>query len=239
MIPEAMVALCEATKFASNATCSEDYQAGSFGAIFTQILALGDMAGLDGEYVCASLSTTFCKNPFALPSKPTFPKPKPSNYALPKASGKRVKVLHMSDLHLDPRFDYHTESNCSSSLCCRPSGSSNQITVPAPLYGAYKCDTPYFLASAALESVGPLTGTSHKNTTCDWDFFAWSIYTGDLVSHDPQNQLSRNYTQYAEYSVYHMLKSYIPSGPIFPGKSNILLSQITRTKLIFFSPRQP
>lgn len=221
MIPDAMVALCEATKFASNATCSDDYQAGSFGAIYTQILALGDMAGLDGEYVCASLSTHFCKSPYALPSNPTFPKPKPSMYTIPKASGKRVKVLHMSDFHLDPRYDYHTESNCSSGLCCRPStSSSSQVTVPAPLYGAFKCDTPYFLGTAALASIGPLTGTTHENKTTDSDQFAWTVYTGDLVSHDSQNQLSRNYTQYAEYSVYHMLKSYIPSGPIFPVLGN-------------------
>lgn len=34
MIPDAMVALCEATKFASNATCSDNYQAGSFVSVF-------------------------------------------------------------------------------------------------------------------------------------------------------------------------------------------------------------
>ena len=45
-------------------------------------------------------------------------------------------------------------------------------------------DTPFALALSALESIPALTDT--KDTG-----FAWTIYTGDLVSHDPDNQLSR------------------------------------------------
>jgi sphingomyelin phosphodiesterase len=37
---------------------------------------------------------------------------------------------------------------------------------------------------AALEAIPTLTGT--KDTG-----FAWTLYTGDLGSHDPDNQLSR------------------------------------------------
>ena len=221
MVPDAMVALCKATKFHSNTTCEEDFEATTFGAIWTQVLALGDMAGMDGQYVCNDLSSTFCPSPYALPSNTTgLWGPKPANVAAPPASGKRVKVLHLSDFHLDPRYDVGQESNCSSSLCCRPGdNTTSTITVPAPLYGAYECDTPYFLGIAALRSIGPLTGTSYSNS-CASDQFAWTVYTGDLVSHDSQNQLSRNYTDYAETSIYQMFKSYIPSGPIFPVLGN-------------------
>jgi hypothetical protein len=45
-------------------------------------------------------------------------------------------------------------------------------------------DTPYALALAALESIPTLTNTKDSG-------FAWTVYTGDLVSHDPDNQLSR------------------------------------------------
>lgn len=45
-------------------------------------------------------------------------------------------------------------------------------------------DTPYALALAALESIPTLTNTENTG-------FAWTLYTGDLVSHDPDNQLSR------------------------------------------------
>ena len=44
-------------------------------------------------------------------------------------------------------------------------------------------DTPYSLALAALQAIPVLSGTKTG--------FAWTVYTGDLVSHDPDNQLSR------------------------------------------------
>ncbi len=99
-LPDAMIALCQASKFASNASCISTYEAGSFGASWTQILAKAELAGLDGRYICSSLSTTFCPSPPVTPVKATFPKSRPTNLKQPSRSGKRVKVLHMSDLHL-------------------------------------------------------------------------------------------------------------------------------------------
>ena len=45
-------------------------------------------------------------------------------------------------------------------------------------------DTPFSLAAAVLEAIPVLAGTEKSG-------FAWTIYTGDLVSHDAENQLSR------------------------------------------------
>ncbi|KAF8900816.1 hypothetical protein CPB84DRAFT_1847062 [Gymnopilus junonius] len=47
------------------------------------------------------------------------------------------------------------------------------------------------LALTALEAIPALTGTKKTG-------FAYTIYTGDLVSHDPDNQLGRAYTEYTE-----------------------------------------
>ncbi len=66
---------------------------------------------------------------------------------------------------------------------------------------------------AALQAVGPLTGT---NSSCP---LAWTVYTGDLVSHDPQSELSRLYTEYAEDSIYYMFSQYL-TGPVFPVLGN-------------------
>lgn len=120
-VPDAMVSLCQKYRFHSNDTCEEDFKASTFGAVWTQILRYGDVAGLDGRYICASLSTSFCTMPTTSPLDTTglFPKPKPKNARVPKASGKRVKVAHLSDFHLDPRYDVGGEANCSSSMCCR------------------------------------------------------------------------------------------------------------------------
>jgi hypothetical protein len=120
-VPDAMVSLCQKFQFHNNATCEEDFKATTFGAVWTQILRYADVAGLDGNYICASLSTSFCPAPKTSPLDTTslFPKPKPKNPRVPKASGKRVKVAHLSDFHLDPRYDVGGEANCSSSFCCR------------------------------------------------------------------------------------------------------------------------
>jgi hypothetical protein len=213
LVPGAMVQLCELYKFHSNATCQVDFAAANDGAIWTQILAFADVEGEDGKYICNSLSSTFCPKPYAIPQKPVFPKPKPAIVRAPKASGKRVKVLHVSDMHIDPRYSVNSEGNCSSNLCCRannPNPNVQGISVPASAFGYFECDSPYFLAAAALESVGPLTGTSKTGES-----LGFTIFTGgecrsmprvvrtsdaetDLTSHDPQNQLSQLYNEYSE-----------------------------------------
>jgi hypothetical protein len=130
-----------------------------------------------------------------------------------------VKVVHLSDFHLDARYSVGSEANCSSSLCCRsnnpnPSAKAGQVLLPAPYYGSFKCDSPYGLGLAALQSVGPLTGTSKSG-----DPLAFSIYTGDLTSHDPENEMSMELVEYTETSVYGMFKSYL-TGPVFAALGN-------------------
>lgn len=70
-----------------------------------------------------------------------------------------------------------------------------------------RCDSPYALGLAALQSIGPLTGTGTGTDQAD---VAWTIYTGDLVSHDSQNQLSRAYVEYAETSKQGVTKQSSP-----------------------------
>ncbi|KAM6490038.1 Ser/Thr protein phosphatase family protein [Amanita muscaria] len=220
-VPDAMVSLCEAYQFKSNASCQLGYTGSTFGAVWTQVLRYADVEGLDGQYICSSIGG-FCNSPKTRPLDTTglFPKPKPTNAHAPKASGKRVKVAHLSDFHLDARYHAGSEANCTTGLCCRTNGynsnSPNQTLLPAPLLGWFKCDTPYFLGVAALQAVGPLTGTGKG---IDEEPLGWSIYTGDLVAHDPQNQLSRAFAEYTETSVYHMFKHYV-TGPVFAALGN-------------------
>lgn len=217
-VPETLVTLCKHYSWHNAETCEEDFETTTFGAVWTQIIALGDVSGLDGRYMCNSFWPNSCTKPPAYPvvnATSMFAKPKPANATAPKASGKRVKVLHMSDLHLDPRYAVASEANCTSGLCCRSNVnntalSAGQVSSPAPLYGSFLCDTPYFLATAAFQSIHPLTNTTDGNASS----LGWTVYTGDLVSHDPQTQLSRAYTEYTETSVYSMMH-YFLKGPVF------------------------
>ncbi|KAJ5924315.1 hypothetical protein N7466_008502 [Penicillium verhagenii] len=222
MAPEAMVRLCKAFQFASNVTCENDYSIHAFGTIWTQVLAYADVEGLDGQYICHSLKSSFCPQPMTRPLNASswFPKPKPPNAHAPKASGERVKVLHMSDFHLDSRFAVSSEANCSSKLCCRSDNhnehSEDKALIPATPYGNFKCDTPYDLGLAALQAVAPLTGTGKGD--CD-EHLAWTIYTGDLMSHDPEPQISHEYLEYTETSIFQMFKEYL-TGPVFAALGN-------------------
>ena len=45
-------------------------------------------------------------------------------------------------------------------------------------------DTPFALMMAAMEAIPALTQTEDSG-------FAWTMYTGDLVSHDKEGELSR------------------------------------------------
>ncbi|APA15981.1 hypothetical protein sscle_16g107510 [Sclerotinia sclerotiorum 1980 UF-70] len=215
-VPDALVSLCQATGFAKNTACKNNYAPGSWGAIWTQVLSFANVSGSDGQYICSSLSTSYCPTPTAITLNTTgLWKPKPIKAKAPKPSGKRKKVLHLSDFHLDPRYQVASEASCSSGMCCRYTNAPTSPAVfPAPLYGSYKCDTPYFLALAALQSIGALTGTGVPGSEP-----AFTIYTGDLVSHDPQNQMSRAYVEYTETSIFSILKSYI-KNPIFPVLGN-------------------
>ncbi|OJD35498.1 ser thr protein phosphatase family protein [Diplodia corticola] len=219
-LPDAMVDLCKQYQLHSNTKCEEDFATNTFGSIWTQVLRFADLDGFDANYICNSLSKAFCpkQNTAPLDMATLFPKPKPADATAPKPSGNRVKVLHMSDIHLDPRYSAASEANCSASMCCRSNVEnsalgSGQISFPAPLFGAYECDTPYDLSLAALQAVGPLTGT------CKEAPLGWTVYTGDLVSHDPQSQLSRAYVEYTETSVYTMFKKYL-TGPVFAALGN-------------------
>ena len=216
-LPQLFITLCEATGFASNSSCQATYSAEALGSIWTQVLAYADVTGQDGLYICNSLSSTFCpkQRANALNMTGLFPKPKITNAIAPKPSGKRAKVVHLSDLHLDPRYLVSSEANCTSGFCCRTdveaAGPNGSVALPASLYGAFKCDSPYDLLAAAMESIDPLTGINAEK--------GFAIYTGDSAAHDAANQISRKYTEYCENSVYNFMKSYI-KWPVYATLGN-------------------
>jgi hypothetical protein len=222
LVPNTMVNLCKAFGFHANETCEQDFASNAFGPVWTQVLAYADVEGLDGQYICHSLHEKWCDAPTtsSLDTSNLFPKPKPANAQAPKASGERVKVLHLSDFHLDARYAVNSEANCSSNLCCRSDNyndlSEDETLISASAYGSFLCDTPYDLGLAALQAIGPLTGTGKGKND---DHFAWTLYTGDLVSHDPAPQSSKALTQYTETSIYGMFEHYL-SGPVFAALGN-------------------
>lgn len=112
-------------------------------------------------------------------------------------------TANLSHQSLHTGYMVGSEANCISSLCCRDGGTaaSNETSVPAPWFGAYlwyvsrpglrgidpsrsSSDSPLSLVTATLQAIPVLAGTENNP-------FDWTIYTGDLLSHDPFNELSR------------------------------------------------
>ncbi|KAL6304766.1 Metallo-dependent phosphatase [Sparassis latifolia] len=213
------VRVCEYFNYSSTLGCETDYGIYYLGSVVTQIASYADVGGYDGQGLCWHF-LGLCPRPPTSPLDLTnwFAKPKPDPLPPPKQpSGQLIKVLHLSDMHLDPRYTNGAEANCSSYLCCRDNvynaDSPDEIVLPASRYGAYSCDTPYSLMWAALEAIPTLTGTEETP-------FDFMVYTGDLVSHDPDNQLSRQYVMYTETVMYDLMKRLIGNNPVYPVLGN-------------------
>ncbi|KAH9950917.1 Metallo-dependent phosphatase-like protein [Amylocystis lapponica] len=215
--PNLAVRVCEYFNYST--TCEQEYGFYTMGTVITQLMTFADVGGYDGQSIC-NIFLGLCPLPPTSPLDLTnwFAKPKPNPLPPPrKATGERLKVLHVSDLHIDPRYTNGAEADCSAYLCCRPgsfnSGSPNQTVLPAPRYGAYDCDAPYSLILAALEAIPILAGANEKPI----DF---TVFTGDLLSHDPEWELSRQYTLYTETVMYDLLKRTLGSSPVYAVLGN-------------------
>ncbi|KAF9236005.1 sphingomyelin phosphodiesterase [Melanogaster broomeanus] len=205
--------------FNYSTTCYDEYSVLALGSVFTQVVALADVGGYDGQVLCSKFSN-LCPIPPPVPLNLTswFAKPKPNPLPPPKQpSGERLKVLHVSDIHIDPRYATGAEANCSQYMCCRDNAYNtdfpDQILLPASRYGAYYCDTPLSLMVSAMQAIPPLTGTEGTG-------FNFSIFTGDLTSHDTDNQYSRAYVEYAEVMVYNLLKKFLGPAPVYATVGN-------------------
>ncbi|EJD04893.1 uncharacterized protein FOMMEDRAFT_18613 [Fomitiporia mediterranea MF3/22] len=210
--PAAVVAMCQAFKLSSN--CNTAFGPLALGSVITQVVARADVEGFDGQMMCQNFLSA-CPLPptSALNLTNWFAKPKPNPLPPPKKpSGKRLKVLSLSDIHLDARYATGAEANCTSGLCCREgnvaTSSPNQTLVPAPRFGAFLCDSPYSLTLSALEAIPVLTGTQDTG-------FAWTLYNGDLVAHDTDAQLSQAYVEYVETVIFDLIKRMLKAGPTY------------------------
>lgn len=95
----------------------------------------------------------------------------------------------------------------------------------------YISDSPVSLVLAALKAIPQLAGTEETG-------FAWTLYTGDLVSHDPENESSRyiyrspihtlnvgwswlrELVEYTETMIFDLFKRLLGSGPVYATMGN-------------------
>lgn len=118
-----------------------------------------DMDGTDGQLVCAYMFG-LCQLPPPPPVNTTAlfnGTTKPKAKTLTPSKKDPLRVLHISDYHLDLRYVVGSEANCPSQLggtvCCRVYPYTNvsaSVDEPASLFGNYLCDTPDALATSVF-----------------------------------------------------------------------------------------
>ncbi|KAJ7218481.1 sphingomyelin phosphodiesterase [Mycena pura] len=99
-----------------------------------------------------------------------FPKPAPAHPKVFTSRGRpTVRVVHISDVHIDRMYTVGAEANCTKSICCREFDDSPAVpTVPAGPNGNVRCDSPVTLADSMLAEIERLRPR-------------FSIFTGDVV----------------------------------------------------------
>ncbi|PWN47925.1 sphingomyelin phosphodiesterase [Violaceomyces palustris] len=252
-VPRVLTELCEAFKFKSDAaTCQSTYSASVLGSIYAQVLSYADFdseQSTDGQYICymvlgASISECPLPTPRELDDEfldewfggrekrvaPELPETRTRRGPGEKTKdGSNLRVLHMSDIHVDPRYFVGGEAGCTNGQCCRYDsyngtlvdtkthpfvpgtlGASN-TSRPASYWGDFHCDSPWPLVLAALGSVKSLNGGKEVDMT---------LFTGDMVTHDEADHVSRELVTYTQQAVFDLMRAYLGKGPVFSAIGN-------------------
>ncbi|EXJ64067.1 hypothetical protein A1O7_00403 [Cladophialophora yegresii CBS 114405] len=204
-----------------SASCESHFSGvGGFGPYLAQLFSKMSLATGDMHHFC-SVNYNLCTEeaPILIDEDLYFtPKPESANIA-PEPSAQTFNVLHLSDWHLDPRYDIGSEGNCSNYMCCRPysvntelSTDSRNPSIPASRFGSFLCDSPADLALSAFVNMPGFF---------DMDDLAFSIFTGDIVSHDPEDILSQDYVSYEEEVTFKVFKRMLGDNiPIYAALGN-------------------
>ena len=221
VITDLLIRLCNLYKFSIfAATCESEFSGvGGLGPYWAQLFA--KMSETTGDYQAwCHYNYDTCSVPPTIEieeSKYFSPKP-PKASNVPAPSGKNLNVVHLSDWHLDPRYDIGSEANCSQYLCCRPYSTNTKLdtgvsnaSIPASRFGYLYCDSPPDLALSSFKSMPQFFNLKDVSFT---------IFTGDIVSHDNDDQLSRAYIEYEEEVTYAVFKAEMGDIPIYPTLGN-------------------
>ncbi|CAJ0583730.1 unnamed protein product, partial [Mesorhabditis spiculigera] len=175
----------------------------------------------DVDDICGAMITG-CGNP-ENPKTALWPMQIPANKPVVKPwpvvanGGNTLRVLHLSDIHLDRMYTVGAESNCTKGggvqnpMCCRPYPDvdpSTPIQIPAGPWGMNQnCDLPFQTFVNAM---------SHINKTEKLDF----IYiTGDLEGHDIWDYTKEKTISNIQ-NITDVLSSFFPNTPIYQATGN-------------------
>lgn len=209
-LPEFIDATCKRLEIESNAVCD-----GIVTTFKPVVLTLLRELKLTADEVCGLILPSTCYSPdlswnkikwnITIPGK--ILKPDSKHNHVKQSAPSTLKVLQISDIHVDKAYAPNSSVDCSDPLCCRTNETIKNHSRLAGYWGSLGyCDTPYWTLEALLQHLS-------KNT---YDYIIW---TGDLPAHDDWSQ-SREDQVSALYALTEMLQKYFPKTRIFPSLGN-------------------
>ncbi|KAL8597001.1 hypothetical protein ACOMHN_050100 [Nucella lapillus] len=169
------------------------------------VLSPQEVCGLVLGKECGSAYWPFASWNVTLPVKP---KPPVKPHVLPKPGSPKLRVLHLTDIHMDPRYTPGNNAACNEPLCCRADdGKPGPGHKGAGYYGDYRdCDTPTWT----------LEGLFSHLSKQQFDYILW---TGDLPAHNIWNQTRAAQREILQALTQLMMKHF-PGKPVFPALGN-------------------
>ncbi|CAF0958166.1 unnamed protein product [Brachionus calyciflorus] len=202
--------ICGQLKIADDTVCRmaiEAYQTSVFSVTRNTQLTSHEMCSL-------ALGCSKIKNPIIAwnISLPDVPKPPVIPFRPPPPHAKKIRILQLSDIHIDFEYQPGSLADCEQPLCCRNISTSKSKTKTeeseAGFWGDYRnCDIPVWTVENMFKHIV-------KNEK--FDFIYW---TGDLPPHNIWNQ-TRNDQINAQEQLTRLFLKYFPDKIILPTLGN-------------------
>ena len=247
LVPELMVELCEEYRYTRSRDvprgCQGTFGVAQWGGPYTQMLSYLNVSegSVPAQLICAKfLKGKHCPMPARPTLSPAFlhkwfhGQTEPSEYVArrsKKTGAKRatpLRTLHVSDLHVDPRYLVGAEAACDSGQCCRVDAYNStlwdaatpipgtlpraNVSSPAHYWGSYHCDPPWALIAAGMQGISALI---ERDGPLDL-----GVFTGDFTTHDQHEHISRDLVRYAEQSLLDMLARHMQNATMVVALGN-------------------
>lgn len=141
----------------------------------------------------------------------TFPQQINDNsYRFPTDKNRKtLKVLHITDVHIDEHYEEKTDSECTQPLCCRKVSDGVKNSEKSHYWGTRRsCDIPFRTFEATMEAA--------KRKLPNPDLIFW---TGDAPAHDIW-AYSKEKTNFFVRNVTDYFLQYYPNSIILPAIGN-------------------
>lgn len=252
ILPGVMTAVCESFNLLGKIDvaqqCAKTFAKEVYGGPITEVMRYANFSGdaPDATQICAQiprlhlcdwpsekLSDSFLNDWFR--GKHHAPKNITERWAAKQAHAAKwprddmLRVLHMSDLHIDGRYQVGSESACTfgtTKLCCQQDSTNNtmwskqgyhgklpkqNISQEANYWGSLTCDAPWSLIGNTMQAIQALGGKKG---------FDLALFTGDLGSHDDLYRYSREYVEWSEQAMYDIMKHFLGDTPLISTLGN-------------------